>query len=207
MTRAGPAGLLLWPGAGADRDHPMLVAVEQGLAPFPVARLDFPNRRAGKKGPERAPVAQACIRDEVAAFTSAAGVEVGRLVLGGRSFGGRMCSMVAADGLDVAGLVLLSYPLHPPGRPDRRRVEHLASLRAPCLFVHGARDPFGTPDELQAATAVIPAPVSHVWVPGAHDPGVEQAGSAVVDAIAGFLRGLGADTVGPARGEQLRRPR
>jgi predicted alpha/beta-hydrolase family hydrolase len=197
VNRTGPAGLLLWPGAGADRDHPMLTALEQGLAPFPVARLDFPNRRAGKKGPERAPVAQASIRDEAAAFARAAGVEVGRLVLGGRSFGGRMCSMVAADGLEVAGLVLLSYPLHPPGRPDRLRIEHLASLSTTCLFVHGARDPFGTPDELQAATTVIPAPVSHVWVPGGHDPSVAQAGPAVTDAVAEFLRGLGADSCGP----------
>ena len=65
--------------------------------------------------------------------------------------GGRMCSMAAADVLPAAALVLISYPLHPPGRPDTLRTEHLPSLSVPCLFVSGTRDPFGAPDELTAA--------------------------------------------------------
>ena len=81
--------------------------------------------------------------------------------------GGRMCSMAVAEGLPAAGLVLISYPLHPPGRPDRLRVEHLPALTVPCLFVSGTRDPFGTPAELEAATAAIPGPVTHVWIEGA----------------------------------------
>jgi predicted alpha/beta-hydrolase family hydrolase len=86
--------------------------------------------------------------------------------------GGRICSMVAAgaDGqrmpAAVKALVAISYPLHPPGKPDRLRVEHLPDLRVPCLFVHGTKDPFGSPAELQRWTATIPGPVTHHWVEG-----------------------------------------
>jgi predicted alpha/beta-hydrolase family hydrolase len=95
------------------------------------------------------------------------GVEADRLVLGGRSMGGRICSLAVADGLPAAALVLLSYPLHPPGRPDRLRVEHFPQLDVPCLFVSGDRDPFGTPDEFAAHTPAIKGPVTHVWLEGA----------------------------------------
>lgn len=185
-----PAALLLWPGAGADRDHHTLRAVEERLAPFPVERCDFPNRRAGKRGPERAERALADVRATAAATAERLGVGTDRLVLGGRSFGGRMCSMAAADGLAVAGLVLLSYPLHPPGRPERLRTEHLPALDVPCLLVTGRRDPFGSPEELAAATEAIPGPVTHVWVPGAHDP--KAADGVIADAIAVWLARLGA---------------
>lgn len=184
-----PAALLLWPGAGADRHHHTLCAVEQRLAPFPVERCDFPNRRAGKRGPERAERALADVRATASAVAGQRGVGTDRLVLGGRSFGGRMCSLAAAQGLAVAGLVLLSYPLHPPGRPERLRVEHLPALDVPCLFVTGRRDPFGSPEELTAATAAIPGPVTHVWVPGAHDP--RAADGVIADAVAVWLAGLG----------------
>jgi predicted alpha/beta-hydrolase family hydrolase len=100
------------------------------------------------------------------ALAAEVGAPVGHLVLGGRSMGGRMCSMAVAEGLPAAGLVLVGYPLHPPGRPDRLRTEHLPALEVPCLFVSGTRDPFGTPEELEAATATIPGPVTHRWVEG-----------------------------------------
>ena len=78
--------------------------------------------------------------------------------------------MAVAEGLPAAGLVLISYPLHPPGKPDRLRVEHLPNLHVPCLFVTGTRDPFGTPEELEAAAATVPGPVTHVWIEGGrHD--------------------------------------
>ena len=92
------------------------------------------------------------------------GIDPGALALGGRSMGGRMCSLAVAQGLPAAALVLVAYPLHPPGRPDRLRVEHLPAIDVPCLFVSGTRDPFGTPDELTAHTAAIAGPVTHEWV-------------------------------------------
>lgn len=87
--------------------------------------------------------------------------------------GGRICSLAVADAdapLAAAGLVLISYPLHPPGKPDKLRVEHFPRLRVPCLFVSGTRDTFATPDELTQWTATIPGPVTHHWVQGkGHD--------------------------------------
>jgi uncharacterized protein len=91
-------------------------------------------------------------------------------VLGGRSYGGRMCSMAVAEGQPAAGLVLLSYPLHPPGKPENLRTEHFPALRVPCLFVSGERDPFGSPAEFDEAVQAIPGPVTQVWLPGGHDP-------------------------------------
>ena len=183
-----PGALLLAPGAGADRDHRTLVAVAAAVAPLPTARMDFPARKAGRKGVDRPPVAIAAVREEAEALVASAGVDPRQLVLGGRSFGGRMCSMAVAEGLPAAGLVLLSYPLHPPGRPDRLRVEHLGQLDVPCLFVSGERDPFGSPEELSAAVKAIPGPVTMVFVPGAHDPKGQD--DAVAGAVADWLRTL-----------------
>ena len=100
-----------------------------------------------------------------------------------------MCSMAVAEGMPAAALVLIAYPLHPPGKPDRLRVEHLPQITVPCLFVSGTRDPFGTPDELEAATAAIAGPVTHHWVEGkGHD--LKGADQAVADVITGWLRSL-----------------
>jgi predicted alpha/beta-hydrolase family hydrolase len=162
--------LLLTPGAGSDRNHRSLVAIEEAVAPLPVARVDFPYRKAGRKAPDRADKLEACVVEEAAMLAASAGVAADTIVLGGRSMGGRMCSMAVAHGLPAAGLVLISYPLHPPGRPERLRTEHLPDIAVPCLFVSGDRDNFGTPDELTAATATIAGPVTHVWIPkGRHD--------------------------------------
>jgi predicted alpha/beta-hydrolase family hydrolase len=163
--------VLLFPGAGASRDQPTLVAIEAGVAPtWETVRADFPYRKAGRRAPDRPPILMAAVRDELAA------IRTRRVVAGGRSMGGRIASMVAAgaDGspppTKVAGLVLIAYPLHPPGKPDRLRVEHLPDLHVPCLFVHGTKDPFGSPDELERWTATIPGPVTHHWVDGrGHD--------------------------------------
>lgn len=181
------ASLLLFPGAGSNREHSSLVAIEEAVAPRRCVRADFPYRRAGKKVPDRAPVLVQSVVDEAAAMGQ------GPLVLGGRSMGGRMCSMAVADGLvpNAVGLVLISYPLHPPGKPDTLRVEHLVRLQVPCLFVHGTKDAFGTPDELQAWTSTIPgAPdtVTHVWIEGkGHD--LKRADEQIVAAVAAWLTG------------------
>lgn len=186
------AGVLLTPGAGATRDHRTLVAVEAALAalapPVPVRRVDFPYRLAGRRVPDRAPVAVAHVAAEARAFADEQGTTTDRLVLGGRSYGGRMCSMAVAEGLPAAGLVLLSYPLHPPGRPDRLRTEHLPRLDLPVLLVSGTRDPFGSPEELAEHAAAIPGPVTTVLLPGAHD--VKGKDDEVAAAVVGWLAGL-----------------
>ena len=165
-----PAGLILTPGASAGKDNKTLVAVEKALAPLPCRRVDFPNRLAGRRGPDRPEAAIAHVGVQSRSLADELGVEPGRLLLGGRSFGGRMCSMAVAQGLPAAGLVLLSYPLHPPGRAGTLRVSHFPELRVPVLFVSGESDPFGTPAEFDQHTVTIPGPVTTVRVPGGHDP-------------------------------------
>jgi predicted alpha/beta-hydrolase family hydrolase len=109
-----------------------------------------------------------------------------RVFLGGRSMGGRICSMVVAAGLPAAGLVLVSYPLHPPGRPERSRTGHFPSLDVPCLFVSGTRDAFATPDELGLAVRAIPGPVALHWSEGG-DHGLRGRDSEVAEAVAVWL--------------------
>jgi len=181
--------LLLTPGAGSDRDQSSLVALETALAPLPVARVDFPYRREGRRAPDRAPKLIACVREEAAALVERAHIAPDHLVLGGRSMGGRMCSLAVAEGLPAAGLILISYPLHPPGRPDQLRVDHFPQLRVPCLFVSGTRDPFGSPDELTSHTSAIRGRVTHVWLDGkGHD--LRRGDDAIVAAVSGWLATL-----------------
>lgn len=187
---AAVGSVVLFPGAGSSSDHPTLVALEEGLAPTPVHRLDFPYRKEGRRAPDRAPKLVATVVEEAAAVAARDGVEPDRIVLGGRSMGGRMCSMAVAEGLPAAGLVLLSYPLHPPGKPDRLRVEHFGALDVPCLFVSGTRDPFGTPEELEEHVAAIPGPVTVRWIDGArHD--VKGRDGEIVALVADWLSDLG----------------
>lgn len=183
------AGVLLTPGAGASRDHHALVAIDEALAaldpPVPVRRVDFPYRIAGKRMPDRPPVAIAHLRAEAEAFAAELGTTTDRLVLGGRSYGGRMCSMAVAEGLDAAGLALVSYPLHPPGKPERLRTEHFPELHVPVLFVSGRTDPFATPAELAEHVAAIPGPVKRVELTGAHD--LKGKDAAVCEAVVAWL--------------------
>ncbi|GII98347.1 hypothetical protein CLV28_0673 [Sediminihabitans luteus] len=162
----------------------MTVAEAVGSAlGIPVLRLDFPARLAGRRAPDRAPVAVAHVHEQAAAFCAEHRIEPDALLLGGRSYGGRMCSMAVAEGLPCAGLALLSYPLHPPGKPERLRVEHFGALVVPVLWVSGERDPFGRPDEVDAHVGAIPGPVTRVHLPGAHDVRGKDAevAAAVVD--------------------------
>lgn len=183
--------VLLYPGAGTGCDHPSLVATEQRFGSSAhVERRDFPYRRQGRKAPDRAPKLMASIRDDLREFTR----RRGPVVMGGRSMGGRMTTMVAAD-VDgdgpvarLAGLVLICYPLHPPKQPDRLRVEHLVDIDVPCLFVSGTRDPFGAPEELESWTSTIPAPVEHLWIDGArHD--LKGHDDTIAGAISAFVEG------------------
>jgi predicted alpha/beta-hydrolase family hydrolase len=172
------------------------VAIEAAVAPLPTSRADFPYRREGRRAPDRAPKLLACVVEEAGLLAGQAGVAPARIVLGGRSMGGRMCSIAVADGLPAAGLVLISYPLHPPGKPEKLRIEHFPRLTVPCLFVSGTRDSFGTPRELERHAKAIPGPVEHVWIDGkGHDlKGADDVLSATVS------RWLQALTSAPAAG-------
>jgi uncharacterized protein len=165
------------------------VAIERALAPLPVGRADFPYRREGRKAPDRPHKLIACVRDEGAALADIAGIDPGAVVLGGRSMGGRMCSMAVAEGLPTAGLVLIAYPLHPPGRADKLRVDHFPDIRVPCLFVSGTRDPFGAPDEMETRTAAIGGEVTHVWIEGGRHE-LRGADQQVADAVSAWIAGL-----------------
>jgi predicted alpha/beta-hydrolase family hydrolase len=145
---------------------------------LPVARVDFPYRKEGRRAPDRAPKLVACVREEAAVLIAESRIRPGSIALGGRSMGGRICSMAVAEGLPARALVLISYPLHPPGKPDNLRVDHFPTLDLPCLFVSGTKDPFGSPDELERHVKAIPGPVTHLWIEGGghdfkrHDDGV-----------------------------------
>lgn len=199
MTK--PKGVVLFPGAGSDRNHSSLVKIEQHLAPLPVGRVDFPYRRAGRKAPDRAPVLLECVVSEVAAFAKEHRMRTSSLVIGGRSMGGRMCSMAVAgstaiagntavdDGLSVKGLVLVSYPLHPPAQPEKLRVEHLPRIVVPVLFVHGTKDPFGSPEDLRRHASTIPGDVTfHFIENGRHD--LKNKDTEIAEAIAGWMSSL-----------------
>jgi hypothetical protein len=164
------AGLVVTPGASAGREHSGLVAIETAVAPLGIAveRVEFPGQAAGKRRTDPATVCIATVRDAASALAQRLGVPPGQIAVGGRSFGGRMCSMAVADGLEAAALVLVSYPLHPPGKPDRLRTEHFPALKVPCLFVSGRRDAFATPDELERETTAIPGDVTLTFVDGDH---------------------------------------
>jgi uncharacterized protein len=187
MKSATPAGLVLTPGAGARRDQPGLVAIDQSVTQHDIVveRIEFPAQAAGKRRPDSPAVCIQTIRTATAELALRLDVPTGRIAIGGRSMGGRMCSMAVAEGLEVAALVLVSYPLHPPGRLDRLRVDHFSDLRLPCLFVSGRRDAFGSPAELERETAAIPGPVSLVFVDGDHS--LRKAESEVADIVASWL--------------------
>jgi predicted alpha/beta-hydrolase family hydrolase len=163
--RGADRAVLLAHGAGADMHAAALTTVADALAAakVPSLRFNFPYKAAGRRSPDRPPVLEASVRDAIKELTARTKLGVDRLVLSGRSMGGRICSMVAAtDG--ALGLALLGYPLHPPGKPDALRVDHFPRLRMPVLFASGTRDPFGTPDELRAHAKAIKGRVSFHWV-------------------------------------------
>lgn len=163
--RGADRAVLLAHGAGADMNAATLTTVADALAAakIPSLRFNFPYKAAGRRSPDRPPVLEASVREAAAELARLAKVPPERVVFGGRSMGGRIGSMVAADD-GALGLALLGYPLHPPGRDTQLRVEHFPRLRMPCLFVSGTRDPFGTPDELKRETKKIRGRVSFHWI-------------------------------------------
>ena len=167
------AGVVLTHGAGANCWAALLVTVAEALcaAGMVVMRTDLAFRRRrpfGPPSPATGAEDRAGLKDAVLRMR---GTVEGPVYLGGHSYGGRQASMLAAeeDGL-AAGLLLLSYPLHPPDKPGQMRTAHFPSLRTPSVFVHGTRDPFGSVGEMEAALGLIPGPVRLVVIEGAgHD--------------------------------------
>ena len=167
-------GLILTHGAGGNAQSALLVAVAEAFAGagFTVMRCDLPFRQARHFGPPRPGDAardREGLKNAVAAMRK---LVSGRVFLGGQSYGGRQASMLVAEEKLADGLLLLSYPLHAPGKPDQLRTQHLPNIKVPVMFVHGTRDPFGTIDEIESARKLIPAKTLLLPVEGAgHDLG------------------------------------
>jgi predicted alpha/beta-hydrolase family hydrolase len=146
------AAIVLAHGAGAPQTHPWMVTVARALVErnFDVVTFNFLYSEAKRRAPDRNDLLEATWRKVVGAVRARGDVTHARLYIGGKSMGGRIATQVAAGGGvgELAGLVLLGYPLHPPGKPDLLRASHLPRVGAPMLFVQGSRDAFGTPDEL-----------------------------------------------------------
>jgi len=166
-------GLVLTHGAGGNCNSRLLVAAADafGEAGFCVLRCDLPFRQKRPSGPPSPSGAAADRAGLRAAVGAMRGLVSGPVMLGGQSYGGRQATMLAAEQPDlIAGLLLFSYPLHPPGKPERLRTEHFPRLSAPCVFVQGTSDPFGSPDELRPMIAAIPATTELIPIQGAgHD--------------------------------------
>jgi hypothetical protein len=190
MAKVRIAGLVLTPGASAGREQSGLVAIDEAVSGTGVAveRVEFPGQAAGKRRTDPPAVCIGTVRDATDALAERLSVPTGRIAAGGRSFGGRMCSIAASAGLEVGALVLVSYPLHPPGRPERLRTEHFPELRLPCLFVSGRRDAFATPEELERETGSIPGPVTRVFVDGDHS--LRKSEAEVAEIVAGWVAGI-----------------
>jgi hypothetical protein len=189
--RARVAGLVVTPGASAGRDHSGLVAIETAVTPLGIVvdRIEFPGQAAGKRRTDPPAVCIATVRDAASALAERLDVPLGQIAVGGRSFGGRMCSMAVAEGLEAAALLLVSYPLHPPGKPERLRTEHFPALRVPCLFVSGRRDAFATTDELERDTTAIPGDVTLSFVDGDHS--LRKSERETAEIVADWLDHLG----------------
>jgi predicted alpha/beta-hydrolase family hydrolase len=167
--------LILTHGAGSDSTAPLLVALSEAFSGqgYVVLRCDLPFRQERRTGP---PFPGNAERDRAGLGNAVAALRMnvtGRIFLGGHSYGGRQATIVCAAEPDlVSGLLLLSYPLHPPRKREQLRIQHLPDLRTPSLFVHGTRDPFGSVEELAKALQLIPAKTDLVTVEGAgHDLG------------------------------------
>ncbi len=176
-----PRGMILFHGAGGNREHPVFLEIER-LSKIPVLRHNFSYRQASAKRPP--PKIEKIVEEIVQVsirFAEANGIPQSSLVLGGRSFGGRAASMAIAEGLPSRALALLSYPLHPPGKIESLRVNHLHRIRRPTIFISGDSDPFGSPELLEQYARTIPSKVElHILERQNHNP-------KEIDVVAGFV--------------------
>jgi predicted alpha/beta-hydrolase family hydrolase len=173
--KSNNSGLVLSHGAGSNAAAPLLAALAEAFtsAGFTVLRIDLPFRQSRPYGP---PGPADAARDRAGITNAAAALKkiiTGPIFLAGHSYGGRQSSMLAAEQPDLAaGLILFSYPLHPPLKPEQLRTQHFTDLRTPSLFFHGTRDPFGSIAELQQSLKIIPAKTKLITVEGhGHDLG------------------------------------
>ncbi|MCU1269718.1 MAG: hypothetical protein JWN74_1012 [Acidobacteriaceae bacterium] len=170
-------GLVLTHGAGGNAHMALLVAMAEAFAGagFVVLRCDLPFRQQRSFGPPRPGDAardRLGLKNAIAAMRKLESGNVRRLFVGGQSYGGRQASMLLSEEPLTDGLLLLSYPLHAPSKPDQPRIQHLPQIEVPVMFVHGTRDPFGTIEEIEAARKLIPAKTLLLPVEGAgHDLG------------------------------------
>ncbi|KQZ09327.1 dienelactone hydrolase [Agromyces sp. Root1464] len=189
-------------GAGAGMEHPFMSGFTRALNDDGIAtlRFNFPYREAGRKFPDRPPVAIAtwrAVMDVAAARAAAAGHPGEPIWASGKSFGGRMASMAVAEGMQAAGLVFLGYPLHAPGKPEKPRDEHLPGITVPMLFLQGRNDPFAQPTEqLDDVVARVGPNATLDWiaeanhsfeVKGAKRPAAEI-GAGLAVPVAAFVR-------------------
>lgn len=189
-AEANGDGLVLAHGAGSNARAPLLARVARALADsgVTVLRCDLPFRQLRPHGP---PAGGDAARDREGlkrALEATREFAPGRLFAGGHSYGGRQTTMLLAVEPELAdALLLMSYPLHPPRRATELRTAHFPNLRTPALFVHGTRDPFGSPEELTAALKLIPARTERLTIEGAgHDlvPGRRHAPGPAPDVAA-----------------------
>jgi len=188
------AALILGHGAGAGQLSAFMVEFARGLAAFglDLVTFNFAYTEQRRRIPDRAPALEACYRSVIDAVRT--GVPSARhgLFIGGKSMGGRIATQVAAGDPErpIAGLVLLGYPLHPPGKPTERRDKHLPAVGRPMLFVQGSRDAFGTPSELTPILdALVPRPLLHTIAGGDHSFKLPRKDSAAQAAVHGEVQG------------------
>lgn len=150
-------------GAGGHRDDPGMRALSKLLADLgiEIVRFNFPYREAGSKRPDPMPVLKARMRKEIER------VRGGPLLIGGRSMGGRVATMLAAEGLACDGLLLFAYPLHPAGQPEKLRDAHLPQIEVPVLCFNGTRDALCRRDLMERALEQVKAPWTMHWLEGA----------------------------------------
>jgi predicted alpha/beta-hydrolase family hydrolase len=158
-----PAGtlLVLAHGAGAGQAHPFMVKAAEGLAArgIDVVTFDFPYMHAKRGAPDKAPVLESCFRRVIEASRARKGLGDHRLFIGGKSMGGRMATHLGAqDVAELNGIVVLGYPLHPPGQPDKLRVAHLPAITVPVLILQGEKDAFGAPGEFKPHLKTMKTP-------------------------------------------------
>jgi predicted alpha/beta-hydrolase family hydrolase len=169
--------MVLTHGAGGDCNAPLLVALAERFSStgWTVLRCDLPFRQIRRHGPPRGN-GEADRQGLRRAVEVVREIARGRVILGGQSYGGRQATMLASEeSALVDGLLVLSYPLHPPGKPEQLRTAHLTKLKTPALFVSGAADPFGSPSELEGALELIPGAASLVTIDGVgHDLGFSR---------------------------------